>query len=61
MSVAGSPWLSPEAVHLRLPTRIGLEDVTTGPAGEPVTGNTALVRHALTIWYEAPYRELFTE
>lgn len=39
------------AGHLRLPTRVGLEDTTTGPAGEPITSNADLVRHALTIWY----------
>lgn len=36
-----------------LPTRIGLEDVTTGPDGEPVTGNGDLVRLALAIWTRA--------
>jgi uncharacterized protein (DUF849 family) len=33
-----------------LPTRIGLEDVLTGPAGQPVTGNADLVRFALAEW-----------
>jgi uncharacterized protein (DUF849 family) len=49
------------AGRLRLPTRIGLEDTTTGPAGEPVAGNADLVRHALTIWHEAPHSDLFME
>jgi uncharacterized protein (DUF849 family) len=39
------------AGRLRLPTRIGLEDTTTGPAGEPVTGPADLVWHALNIWH----------
>ncbi|MDR7327635.1 3-keto-5-aminohexanoate cleavage protein [Catenuloplanes sp. NPDC020197] len=39
-----------EAGRRGLPTRIGLEDTVTGPAGEPVAGNAALVRHALTVW-----------
>jgi uncharacterized protein (DUF849 family) len=38
------------AGRLGLPTRIGLEDTLTGPAGEPVEDNAALVRHALTVW-----------
>jgi uncharacterized protein (DUF849 family) len=38
------------AGRLRLPTRIGLEDVTVGPAGQPVAGNADLVRLALEIW-----------
>ncbi|GAA4965540.1 3-keto-5-aminohexanoate cleavage protein [Actinoplanes utahensis] len=33
-----------------LPTRIGLEDTLTGPDGEPVPDNAALVRAALEIW-----------
>ncbi|GAA1657656.1 3-keto-5-aminohexanoate cleavage protein [Actinoplanes couchii] len=37
------------AARLGLPTRIGLEDTLTGPAGEPVTGNADLVRHALAV------------
>ena len=32
-----------------LPTRIGLEDTTTGPDGEPVSGNAELVRLALDV------------
>ena len=35
---------------LGLPTRIGLEDTTTGPHGCPVSGNAELVRLALPIW-----------
>jgi uncharacterized protein (DUF849 family) len=35
------------AGRLGLPTRIGLEDTTVGPAGTPVRGNADLVRHAL--------------
>ena len=35
------------AGELGLPTRIGLEDTLTGPAGEPVSGNADLVRLAL--------------
>jgi uncharacterized protein (DUF849 family) len=30
-----------------LPTRVGLEDTTAGPDGEPVIGNAELVRLAL--------------
>jgi uncharacterized protein (DUF849 family) len=37
------------AGQLGLATRIGLEDTTTGPAGEPVTGNADLVRLALAM------------
>jgi uncharacterized protein (DUF849 family) len=32
-----------------LPTRIGLEDTTAGPGGEPVSGNAELVRLALSV------------
>lgn len=42
------------AGRLGLPTRIGLEDVLTGPLGEPVTGNAELVRLALVEWTVAP-------
>jgi len=35
------------AGELGLATRIGLEDTTTGPAGQPVSGNADLVRLAL--------------
>jgi hypothetical protein len=38
------------AGRLGLPTRIGMEDTTTGPTGQPVTDNAELVRLALTIW-----------
>jgi uncharacterized protein (DUF849 family) len=38
------------AGRLGLPTRIGLEDTLTGPAGEPVTSNADLVRLALEVW-----------
>lgn len=41
------------AGRLGLPTRIGLEDVTTGPAGQPVASNAELVRLALGIWVDA--------
>jgi uncharacterized protein (DUF849 family) len=41
------------AGRLGLPTRIGLEDATTGPDGEPVTGNGDLVRRALVVWTRA--------
>jgi uncharacterized protein (DUF849 family) len=37
-----------EAIRLVQPTRIGLEDVLHGPAGEPVSGNAELVRLALS-------------
>jgi uncharacterized protein (DUF849 family) len=33
-----------------LPTRIGLEDTLTGPAGEPVADNAELVRLAIAAW-----------
>jgi len=39
-----------EAGRRGLPTRIGLEDTVTGPAGEPVADNAALVRLALEVW-----------
>jgi uncharacterized protein (DUF849 family) len=32
-----------------VPTRIGLEDCTAGPAGEPVSGNAELVQLALAM------------
>lgn len=35
---------------LGLPTRIGLEDSTTGPDGSAVSGNAKLVQLALPIW-----------
>jgi uncharacterized protein (DUF849 family) len=38
------------AGRLGLATRIGLEDVTTGPQAQPVTGNAELVRLAIGIW-----------
>ena len=38
------------AGRLGLPTRIGLEDTLTAPDGTPVSGNAALVRHALSVW-----------
>lgn len=41
------------AGQLGLATRIGLEDVTTGPAGEPISGNAELTRQALDIWTAA--------
>jgi uncharacterized protein (DUF849 family) len=41
---------------LGLPARIGLEDTTTGPYGEAVTGNGELVRLALTTWRSAAAR-----
>jgi uncharacterized protein (DUF849 family) len=37
------------AGRLGLPTRIGLEDVTVGPEGQPVTGNGELVRLAIGV------------
>lgn len=37
-----------EAIRLGLPTRIGLEDVLCGPAGDPVSGNAELVRLVLS-------------
>jgi uncharacterized protein (DUF849 family) len=41
------------AGRLGLATRIGLEDTTVGPAGEPVVDNADLVRRALTVWSAA--------
>ncbi|MDG4824638.1 3-keto-5-aminohexanoate cleavage protein [Asanoa sp. WMMD1127] len=41
------------AGRLGLPTRIGLEDTLTGPAGQPISDNADLVRHALTVWNAA--------
>jgi uncharacterized protein (DUF849 family) len=38
-----------QAAREGLPTRIGLEDTTAGPDGEPVSGNAELVRLALEI------------
>jgi uncharacterized protein (DUF849 family) len=38
------------AGRLGLPTRIGLEDTTVGPTGEPVDDNAALVRLALDLY-----------
>ena len=37
------------AARAGLPTRIGLEDTTAGPDGEPVSGNADLVRLALDV------------
>ena len=37
------------AARAGLPTRIGLEDTTAGPDGEPVSGNADLVRLALGV------------
>jgi uncharacterized protein (DUF849 family) len=49
-----SAWpLVEHAGRLGLPTRIGLEDVTLGPAGQPVSGNAELVRLGLEIWAAA--------
>jgi uncharacterized protein (DUF849 family) len=42
------------AGRLGLPTRIGLEDVTAGPDGQPVGGNADLVRLGLEFWSAAP-------
>jgi uncharacterized protein (DUF849 family) len=42
------------AGRLGLPTRIGLEDVLTGPLGETVADNAELVRMALVEWTVAP-------
>jgi uncharacterized protein (DUF849 family) len=39
-----------DAGTLGLPTRIGLEDTTTGPDGGPISGNAQLTRLALDIW-----------
>jgi uncharacterized protein (DUF849 family) len=53
----GSCWpLISHAGALGLPARIGLEDTTTGPYGEAVTGNGELVRLALTAWRSAAAR-----
>jgi uncharacterized protein (DUF849 family) len=41
------------AGRLALPTRVGLEDVTAGPDGQPVGGNADLVRLALELWAAA--------
>lgn len=41
------------AGRLGLPTRIGLEDTTVGPRGEPVADNTDLVRRGLALWTAA--------
>jgi uncharacterized protein (DUF849 family) len=38
---------------LGLAVRIGLEDVLTGPAGQPVADNAELVRLALGVWSDA--------
>lgn len=38
-----------QAAREGLPTRIGLEDITAGPDGEPVSGNAELVRLALDV------------
>jgi uncharacterized protein (DUF849 family) len=49
-----SAWpLVEHAGRLGLPTRIGLEDVTRGPSGQPVSGNAELVRLGLDIWAAA--------
>jgi uncharacterized protein (DUF849 family) len=42
-----------QAGRLGLPTRIGLEDTTTGPQGQPVSGNEELTRLALAAWTAA--------
>ncbi len=42
-----------QASRLGLPTRIGLEDTTTGPGGQPVSGNAELTRLALATWTTA--------
>jgi uncharacterized protein (DUF849 family) len=42
-----------QAGRLGLATRIGLEDVTTGPDGETVRDNAELVRLALREWHAA--------
>lgn len=44
------------AGRLGLPTRIGLEDTLTGPAGQAVGGNADLVRLALDAWVSAGRR-----
>jgi uncharacterized protein (DUF849 family) len=38
------------AGHLGVPSRIGLEDTTVGPGGEPVRDNADLVRLGLAAW-----------
>jgi uncharacterized protein (DUF849 family) len=38
------------AGQLGLATRIGLEDVLTGPDGKPVAGNAELTKQALALW-----------
>jgi uncharacterized protein (DUF849 family) len=43
-----------QAGRLGLPTRIGLEDTTVGPSGEPVQDNAELVCLALAVW-RAPH------
>lgn len=51
----GSCWpLVAHAGLLGLPTRIGLEDVLTGPQGQHVADNADLVRLALVEWIVAP-------
>jgi uncharacterized protein (DUF849 family) len=46
-----SAWpLIAHAGRLGLAARIGLEDVTTGPDGGPVSGNAELVELALAMW-----------
>jgi uncharacterized protein (DUF849 family) len=46
-----SAWpLIAHAGRLGLPARIGLEDVTTGPDGGPVSGNAELTELALAMW-----------
>jgi len=42
-----------QAGRLGLAARIGLEDVTTGPDGQPVSGNAELVRLAIQTWEAA--------
>ncbi|GGK31710.1 hypothetical protein GCM10010124_25600 [Pilimelia terevasa] len=41
------------AGRLGLPTRIGLEDTTIGPDGQPATDNAHLIRQALNLWTAA--------
>jgi uncharacterized protein (DUF849 family) len=41
------------AGRLGLPTRIGFEDTTVGPDGEPVADNAELVRRAVALWTAA--------
>jgi uncharacterized protein (DUF849 family) len=49
-----SAWpLVAHAGRLGLATRIGLEDVTTGPEGQPVSGNAELITLALDRWTAA--------